>query len=91
MADDIVVGGFPKNPREDVRVVISNFKGHDLLGVRVWYKDANEELRPSKSGVTVRVDLLPELLRLLQQAKDVVIEKGMLDEEDFEIEETEDE
>ena len=91
MADDIVVGGFAKNPREDVRVAISNFKGHDLVGVRVWFRDANDELRPSKAGVTVKVELLPELLRLLQAAKDVVIEKGMLDAEEFEFSEEADE
>ncbi len=91
MSDEIVIGGFPKNPREDVRVVISNFKGHDLLGVRVWYKDSEGELRPSKTGITVRVDLLPELSRLMEKAKEVVIEKGMLDEEDFVLEESEEE
>ncbi|MEE8201042.1 MAG: transcriptional coactivator p15/PC4 family protein [Candidatus Acidoferrales bacterium] len=85
MADDqIEVGAFPKNNREDVRVTFSKFKGYDLLGVRVWYRTDNDELRPSKSGVTIRVDLLPELLSLLQQAKKVAIEKGLLDKEDFE-------
>ncbi|MFQ5551540.1 MAG: transcriptional coactivator p15/PC4 family protein, partial [Gemmatimonadales bacterium] len=74
-----------KNPREDIRVVFSKFKGHDLLGVRVWYRDANEELRPSKSGVTVRVDLLPDLLNLIEQAKKIAIEQGFLDAEDFEL------
>lgn len=84
MADDqIEVGGFAKNDREDVRVTFSKYKGHDLLGVRVWYRNSEDELRPSKAGVTVRVDLLPDLLALLQQAKDVAIDKGLLDEEDF--------
>lgn len=84
MADDqIEVGGFAKNDHEDVRVTFSKYKGYDLLGVRVWYRNSEDELRPSKSGVTVRVDLLPDLLALLQQAKDVAIDKGLLDEEDF--------
>ncbi len=85
MADDqIEVGAFPKNNREDVRVTFSKFKGYDLLGVRVWYRNDKDELRPSKSGVTIRVDLLPELLSLMQQARDMAIEKGFLDKEDFE-------
>ena len=86
MADDeIVVGSFPKNNREDVRVMFSNFKGYDLLGVRVWFKGDNDDLRPSKAGVTVRVDLLPELMDLLEKAKTIAIEKEFLTEEDFDL------
>lgn len=91
MSDDIVVGGFHKNPGEDVRVSISNFKGHDLLGIRIWYKDSEGELKPSKKGITVALDLLPQLLRLMEKSKEIVIAKGMLDEEDFVLDETEDE
>ncbi len=83
MADDVVVGGFPKNNREDVRVTLSNFKGHDLLGVRVWFKGDNDELRPSKSGITIKVELLPELLALLNKAQEIALEKGLLDETDL--------
>ncbi|MFQ5703732.1 MAG: transcriptional coactivator p15/PC4 family protein [Gemmatimonadales bacterium] len=76
--DDIVVGSFPKNNREEVRVTLSKFKGYDLVGVRQWFKNDNDEARPSKSGVTIRVDLLPELLNLIQQAQDIAVEKGIL-------------
>ena len=82
--DEIIVGSFPKNNREEVRVTLSKFKGYDLVGVRQWFRNENDEPRPSKSGVTVRVDLLPELLELIQKAQDIAVEKGILelDEED---------
>jgi hypothetical protein len=80
--DEIVVGSFPKNNREEVRVSLSKFKGYDLVGVRQWYRNENDDPRPSKSGITIRVDLLPELLDLIQKAKDIAVEKGILDLED---------
>jgi hypothetical protein len=80
--DEIVVGSFPKNNREEVRVSLSKFKGYDLLGVRQWYRNENDDPRPSKSGITIRVDLLPELLELIQKAKDIAVENGILELED---------
>ncbi len=80
--DDIVVGSFPKNNREEVRVTLSKFKGYDLVGVRQWFKNDNDDPRPSKSGVTIRVDLLPELLDLIQKARDIAVEKGILELDD---------
>jgi hypothetical protein len=82
--DDIIVGSFPKNNREEVRVTLSKFKGYDLVGVRQWFRNENDEPRPSKSGVTIRVDLLPELLDLMQQAQDIAVEKGILELEEEE-------
>jgi hypothetical protein len=34
--------------------------------------------------VTIRVDLLPELLDLMQQARDIAVEKGILELEEEE-------
>ena len=80
--DDIVVGSFPKNNREEVRVTLSKFKGYDLVGVRQWFKSDDDDPRPSKSGVTIRVDLLPDLLDLIQKARDIAVEKGILELDD---------
>ncbi len=82
--DEIVVGSFPKNNREEVRVTLSKYKGYDLVGVRQWFRNENDEPRPSKSGVTIRVELLPELLQLIQRAKDTAVEKGILELEEGE-------
>ena len=82
--EEIVVGSFPKNNREEVRVSLSKFKGYDLVGVRQWFRNENDEPRPSKSGITIRVDLLPELLELIEKARDIAVDKGLLDLEDEE-------
>ncbi len=83
MADEeIIVGSFPKNNREDVRVSLSKYKGYDLLGVRVWYRSEHDDPKPSKSGITIRVEMLPDLLALMQQAREIALEKGLLEADD---------
>jgi hypothetical protein len=80
--EDVVVGTIPKNAREDIRVTLSNFKGHDLVGARIWFKSKEGEPRPSSKGITVNVKVLPELIGLLEDAEKKAIELGVLGGED---------
>ena len=80
--EDIVIGEIPKNNREDIRVTLSNFKGHDLVGARIWFKSKDGEPRPSSKGITVNVKVLPELIGLLEQAEKKAIELGVLEKDD---------
>jgi Transcriptional Coactivator p15 (PC4) len=80
--EDIVVGEIPKNNREDIRVTLSNFKGHDLVGARIWFKTKDGESRPSSKGITVNVRVLPELIGLLEEAEKKAIELGVLSPDD---------
>lgn len=80
--EDVIVGSIPKNQREEIRVTLSNFKGHDLVGARVWFKTKDGDPRPSQKGITVNVKVLPELIGLLEEAEKKAIELGVLDEGD---------
>jgi hypothetical protein len=66
---DIIIGELAKNSRETLRVAVGEFKGHELVHIRAWVSkgDDNEELIPTKSGVTLRRVLLPQLISLLQK------------------------
>lgn len=77
--EDIVVGSIPKNNREDIKVTLSNFKGHDLVGARIWFKAKDGEDRPTSKGITVNVRVLPELIGLLEEAERKAIELGVLE------------
>lgn len=82
LEEDIVIGEIPKNQREDIRVTLSNFKGHDLVGARIWFKTKDGESRPSSKGITVNVKVLPELIGLLEDAEKKAIELGLLTADD---------
>jgi hypothetical protein len=65
----VVIGEFRKNATEVLRVSLSNFKGYDLVDIRVWVDGYGGVTRPTKQGISIRRELLPEL----QQAIDAAI------------------
>lgn len=63
--DGEVIAEVPKNQREVYRVMARSFKGHRLADVRVWFDDPDTgELRPGK-GVSLKVEVLPEIINAL--------------------------
>jgi len=59
----------PKNQKESVHVALSTFKGRNLIDLRVyatWGDDPSP--RPTRNGVSLNVDRLPDLIRALQEA-----------------------
>lgn len=69
--DEQVVAEFAKNSREVVRVYLHEYEGHDLVGVRVFYRAEGGELRPGKAGLNLRVALLPALLAAIERAAEM--------------------
>ncbi len=64
-----------KNAIEEVRVALSEYKGHDLVNVRIWanYDASESEKRPTKKGFALRVGQLPELIAALQKAQAALV------------------
>lgn len=59
-----------KNASEEVRVTLDEFKGHRLCDARVFSAfSAAAVPMPTKKGLSVRVDMLPDLIAALQQAE----------------------
>ena len=65
-----------KNSHEVLRLERTRFKGYDLVNVRIWFRNENDELRPSPKGVTIRLEVLPKLIAALQV---VCEDAGMLE------------
>jgi hypothetical protein len=72
MSDPVVVGSVRKNSLEEVRVSISEFRGHNLVDVRVFadFDGRGGEPRPTKKGIALKVELLPDLIAALQAAQE---------------------
>src|SRR6266508_669780 len=60
-----VVYQFPKNKAETIRATLKQYGGHTLADPRTFYEaetDSPEvEWLPTKKGISIRLDLLPEL------------------------------
>ena len=56
-----VVASFPKNAFEEVKVTVGPYKGQTLVDARVWRNGADHPI-PTRKGLSIRPELLPELV-----------------------------
>jgi hypothetical protein len=77
MADEIPVRTIPKNSTEELRVSLTEFNGHRLLNLRVFY-DAEGTKRPGKQGLALRIEQLPQLIEALHDAHAEAVANGFL-------------
>ncbi len=62
---DEIIAEIQKNRREVYRIMRRTFRGHKLVDVRVWFDDADTgERRPGK-GVSLKLEILPEIVEAL--------------------------
>jgi|GEM_PF-2415862 len=62
---------FQKNSLEKVVVEITTYQDRGYLNIRVWFdasKGQNTDWRPSHKGITLSIDLLPELKKSIDLA-----------------------
>ena len=67
-----LIHSFPKNPLEEIRMSLTEFKKKQYLDLRIYYKGDDGEYHPSKKGLTLSLDLLSELEEAVKKARDVV-------------------
>jgi len=58
-----------RSDTERLIIESSNYKGHDLVSLRIYFLSKEEEWLPTKKGVTFRRDQLDEVLGFLTQIK----------------------
>lgn len=74
-----VVYQFPKNATEEVRASLTEYKGHKLIDLRIYYEpEEGGERRPTKKGVTIDVGLYPELKKAMIKMERELIRKALL-------------
>ncbi|AGT08119.1 transcriptional coactivator p15/PC4 family protein [Paracoccus aminophilus] len=59
----------PKNQREEIRLSLDDYKGMQLVNLRIWFKADDGEFRPSQKGIAFKAELLPAVLEGLQAAQ----------------------
>lgn len=69
---ETIVGEVRKSTAEIVRVSVGEFKGRVYCHARIWAKEegGTDEAKPTVKGLTIRPDVLRELLPLLKTAVD---------------------
>ena len=73
----ITIAQWDHNAREVVRVALDLYNGRHTINARVWYRD-DDDLKPSKSGITLAVKHLPALADAIGDALDKARDLGLL-------------
>ena len=63
-----------KNSRESIVVSQTEYKGNKYVDVRVFYKDTDGSLKPTRKGVSVRPEKVAELVAALSAFVDDSVE-----------------
>lgn len=61
-----------RNPTERLIIEDSEYKGHQLVSLRIYFLSKEDEWLPTKKGVTFRQDQLGEVLDALGKIKAAV-------------------
>lgn len=56
---------FAKNNKETIRVTPEQYEGHDLVDIRVYARDKSGDIIPTRKGIAINVDTVPELIEAL--------------------------
>ena len=68
-----IVANFAKNKYEEVRFQIKEYKGKDLIDIRIWtdVKGADEKI-PTTKGVTMNISHFPDLKRSILEMERIL-------------------
>jgi hypothetical protein len=73
-----IVSEIQKTDRERVRVTLGEYNARSVVGIRIWYCGTDGSWRPSRAGITTRIDLLPSLTDALVEAQAEARRQGLL-------------
>ncbi len=64
-----LLGVVDKNSRERIEVRAAEYEGHSYIDIRTyWRSQDGEEWRPSKKGVTLKPELVGELIAAIRKS-----------------------
>lgn len=76
---DKTVATFQKNKFQQIHVGIREFKGNDLIDIRVWTQvQGGDHMVATAKGVSMNVHLLPELRKALDEVERILKEEKLL-------------
>ena len=76
---DKTITVFKKNKFQEIRVGIREFKGNDLIDIRIWtMTQGSEDMVPTAKGVSLNINLLSDLKKSIEEVERVLKENKMI-------------
>ena len=85
-----VIADIGKNSREIIRVEVSEFKGKELINLRIWYQTFDGGYKPTQKGVTLDISHYEDLKKAVDKIGQYVEDrkKGLIPDVNEKIEES---
>lgn len=80
-----VISKFNKNAMEEIRVSLSEFKGHKLIDIRSFFGRKEDERNPTKKGISIAISLYPELKKAIGDLEEALLKDGLIQKEDLDL------
>jgi hypothetical protein len=64
----IVVAEWPRNGRELIRIALDRYKNREIIDIRSWWQDSEQNWCPGRSGIALAIQHLERLAEGLARA-----------------------
>ena len=71
MADSLITK-MEKNSQEEIRFTLQEYRGTDLIDIRVYFDPGSGKRKPTKKGISVPVERFDEFMQCLKNVKKTV-------------------
>ncbi len=78
---DQLVATIEKNPDEEIRISLREYKGHLFVDIRIYWKPPEGEPGPTRKGVTFNPEFYPEFRKAIRALEEALIKKKLVDPE----------
>lgn len=81
---DELIAQFEKNATEVVRISLTEFRGRQLIDVRVYYTDDEGEYRPTRKGISLAVDAYLDFRNAVARLDKLLLDRKLVTADDIE-------
>lgn len=76
---ELTIAVIPKNLREELRVSLSEFNGHQLANLRIWFEAEYGTKRPGNKGLAFKIEKLTAVIAALQELETEARRRNLLE------------
>ena len=86
-----VIADIERNSREIIRVEVSEFKGRELINLRIWYTHIDGTYKPTQKGVALDISRFKDLKDAIDKIEEYIKDRnnGVIPEVNVPIEDSE--
>lgn len=74
-----IIAEWPRTSHDTLRIGFVEFRGTSRLDLRLWIENG-AELMPTRAGISVPVEQLPDLVRAVRLAEQMARQRGLVND-----------